>query len=107
MPDLTDFTRRLLDDDSGDFGWLDDAACADLDHEDFFVEAGHVIREDVLDVCRGCPVRRDCVTHAYKRKIIGGYFGGFSPGQRREMSHAQALGAIRREETSKRRVKAR
>lgn len=96
MPDLTAFTHRLLE-PSGDFGWLDDAACVDLVHQDFFVEAGHVIDDEVLEVCRSCPVRRQCVTHAYQRKIIGGYFGGFSPGQRREMTLAEALAAIRRD----------
>ena len=30
--------------------WLDDAACQDLPVESFFVQAGHVIDEEVLDV---------------------------------------------------------
>lgn len=73
--------------------WLDEAACANLDVNDFFVQAGHVISEDVLNVCRGCPVREDCVRHAYDEdlNITGGYFGGLSPGQRRSMSLEDAL----------------
>jgi hypothetical protein len=65
--------------------WLDDIACKDLPIEAFFVQAGHIIDEEVLNVCRGCPVRIECITHAYDKKlnIIGGYFGGMSPGQRR------------------------
>lgn len=73
--------------------WLDDAACAGLPIESFFVQAGHVIDEEVLNVCRGCPVRIDCLRHAYNPalNITGGYFGGMSPGQRREMNYEQAL----------------
>ncbi len=72
--------------------WLDDAACKDLPVESFFVQAGHVIDEEVLNVCRECPVRKECLTHAYDTKlnITGGYFGGMSPGQRRVMSLYEA-----------------
>lgn len=68
-----------------DLRWLDDSACAELEISDFFVEAGHVISEETLDICRTCPVRRECVAHAFSRGIVGGYFGGISPGQRRDM----------------------
>lgn len=72
--------------------WLDDAACRELPVESFFVQAGHVIDEEVLNVCRACPVRSDCLSHAYdpKLNITGGYFGGMSPGQRRTMPFSQA-----------------
>lgn len=73
--------------------WLDRAACADLTIDAFFVQAGHVIDEDVLNTCRRCPVRIECITHAYNPalNITGGYFAGMSPGQRREMSLAEAV----------------
>lgn len=73
--------------------WLDDAACANLDTNLFFVQAGHVINDDILNICRGCPVRVECVKHAYDERlnITGGYFGGLSPGQRRTMSLKKAL----------------
>lgn len=73
--------------------WLDDAACAGLPIEAFFVQAGHVIDEEVLNVCRGCAVRMDCLRHAYNvtLNITGGYFAGMSPGQRRDMSYEQAV----------------
>lgn len=73
--------------------WLDDAACADLPIESFFVQAGHVIDQEVLNVCRTCPVREQCLRHAYDTRlnITGGYFGGMSPGQRRDMTFEQAL----------------
>lgn len=77
--------------------WLDDAACAEMGIEDFFVEAGRGITEDALSVCRSCPVRRDCLQHAYSRDIHGGYFGGVSPGRRRRMSESEALAFVERD----------
>jgi WhiB family transcriptional regulator, redox-sensing transcriptional regulator len=74
--------------------WLDHAGCADMDISDFFVEAGHTIDQQVLNVCRSCPVRRDCLDHSYRRQITGGYFAGISPGQRRQMTHAEAVNFI-------------
>lgn len=73
--------------------WLAIASCADLPLEAFFVQAGHVIDEDVLNVCRSCPVRIECLHHAYDEKlnVTSGYFGGISPGQRRELNLEQAI----------------
>jgi hypothetical protein len=90
-------TLPLFDDER--LRWLDDAACAELSISDYFVEAGHVISEDVLEVCRRCPVRRQCLEVAYDERfnITGGYFGGLSPGQRREMNLSQACAAIEKD----------
>jgi hypothetical protein len=73
--------------------WLDVAACADLSIDDFFVAAGHVIDEEVLNTCRRCPVRIDCLQHAYNPvlNVTGGYFAGMSPGQRRELDLDAAI----------------
>lgn len=81
--------------------WLDDAACADLPIEAFFVQAGHIIDEEVLNVCRTCPVRIDCLKHAYNEdlNVTGGYFGGLSPGQRRELTLEEALAYVRTDTT--------
>ena len=80
---------------SPELRWLDDAACAEMDPGDFFVDAGHTIKQEVLNVCRGCPVREQCLRHAYTHQISGGYFGGMSPGQRRTMDLAAALEFIK------------
>jgi hypothetical protein len=84
----------LFDDES--LRWLDEAACAGRKINDYFVEAGHVISQDVLELCRRCPVRRNCLEVAYDQRfnITGGYFGGLSPGQRRELSLEQAVDFI-------------
>ena len=83
--------RGQREDVNGDrFTWLNRTACAELTIGHFFVEAGHAISEDVLNVCRGCPVRLECLEHAYTMNISGGYFGGMSPGQRRNLNLTQA-----------------
>lgn len=77
-----------------DTSWLDQSACDGMDPEDFFVNAGHTIKPEVIAVCRGCPVRVNCLMHAYDSvpaMLNSGYFGGVSPGQRRKMSRAEAL----------------
>lgn len=79
------------------FTWLNDTSCTDLTIGHFFVEAGHAISEDVLNVCRGCAVRRECLDHSYSMGIGGGYFGGMSPGQRRSSNLSQAQHFIERD----------
>jgi WhiB family transcriptional regulator, redox-sensing transcriptional regulator len=80
-----------------DMPWLDDAACGALPLEQlnvFFVEAGRTIAASTIAMCRRCPVRQQCLDHAYSNDIASGYFGGVSPGQRRLLSHAAASAAI-------------
>ena len=82
--------------------WTEHASCRELYFDEngepdkdavglFFVEAGHVIDEDVKVLCRQCPVRRECLIHAFTGDIDGkpisaGYFAGFSQGQRKKNS---------------------
>lgn len=75
----------------GELEWLENAMCSDMDISDFFVEAGHTIDPGVINICRMCPVREDCIKHSYRMSISGGYFGGISPGQRRDMDLQAAL----------------
>lgn len=79
------------------YAWTDDAACRELlfDSEGkpdpeaaglFFVEAGHVITDNIKTLCRTCPVRKECLLHSFTgaggQVIVSGYFAGFSSGQR-------------------------
>ena len=84
-------------DDFDGLKWLDHIACAELELDDFFVAAGHTISEVVLNVCRRCPVRVQCVEHAYHREIDAGYLGGLSPSQRRQLSLKEALKVIEKD----------
>ncbi|MFN6120236.1 MAG: WhiB family transcriptional regulator [Actinomycetes bacterium] len=77
--------------------WLEHAACGDLELDQldlFFVEAGRTIAASTVALCRKCPVRRECLDHAYEHEIVSGYFGGVSPGRRRVLSHAAAFADI-------------
>lgn len=74
--------------------WVDQAACADTPADEFFVEAGRVIDPAVLAACKSCPVRRQCTQYAYDREFAAGYFGGFSPGERKKLTVDQALAVI-------------
>ncbi len=109
---------RLVESELGHpgFEWLNDAACLPLAEaleaegknpmSLFFVDAGHVISDETLNVCRrDCPVRRQCIRHSYVGgpdggPIAGGYMGGFSLGQRKSLTLPQALercdGRVRR-----------
>ena len=80
-----------------ELSWLDDAACSNLELGQlslFFVEAGRTIAPETKALCQQCPVRRECLDHAYVHEITSGYFGGVSPGRRRALSHAEALELI-------------
>ena len=88
------------------FEWLSSGACCAGGDESggmerltpYFVDAGRVIGASVQSICKTkCPVRRECIIHAYlggpEGTMIGaGYFGGFSLGERRSMTLAEALG---------------
>lgn len=77
-----------------DTSWLDRINCRDLPLDVFFVEAGRTIEPAVLEVCRSCPVRRQCVELVYALGRTDGYYGGLSPGARSKMSLPQALDAV-------------
>jgi WhiB family redox-sensing transcriptional regulator len=72
-------------------GWLSRAACADLPVDAFFVPPGSNINSSTLKICRGCPVRPECVQHVYDKEIEYGYFGGLSPSQRTLYTVEEAL----------------
>lgn len=77
--------------------WLRSAACKGVPLDLFFVDAGRSLSEESAQLCRACPVRRECVSHAFDRDLIAGYFGGFSPGQRRSMTLDEALARVEQE----------
>lgn len=86
-----------------DLPWLDQAGCADLELHQldlFFVEAGRTIAASTISLCRRCPVRRECLDHAYEHEIVSGYFGGVSPGRRRVLTHAQAVAELETNENA-------
>jgi Transcription factor WhiB len=77
--------------DNVDLSWVLKAECRDFEISQMFVSAGHVIDPAVREACRRCEVRRECLVHAYAQRRSSGYFGGMSPGQRRDISLSDAL----------------
>jgi WhiB family redox-sensing transcriptional regulator len=77
-----------------DLTWLDHAACADLDQDRFFVKAGDIIDPETQAICQRCPVRPDCLRHAYRSGHQHGYFGGLSPRQRQRLTLEEAFSAL-------------
>lgn len=66
---------------------------------DFFTGPGCAAKTKVIKVCNSCPVRRECLVHAYThgvndRGIDSGYFGGLSAGQRKKLTLDEALASI-------------
>jgi hypothetical protein len=83
-----------------DLPWLEKALCGQLPLEQldrFFVDAGRTIDAETIALCRRCPVRLDCLEHAYRNDITSGFFGGMSPSKRRTLSHDEALEEVRGE----------
>lgn len=90
--DLGDLIGEL---DDGD--WVSNAACRHLPPDQialFFVGAGRSLSRRARQICVGCPVRTDCLKHAYDNEIHAGYFGGVSPSQRSSMTLQQALAML-------------
>lgn len=72
-------------------GWMEDAACADIDPELFTIDPGRMPNPYAQATCRRCPVREECLTYAYDRGLTAGLYGGLSAGQRKSLSLAEAL----------------
>lgn len=90
--DLGELIGNLPEDE-----WLGRAACRDLELDRidlFFIEAGRSLSRKAQALCESCPVRAECLEHAYDNEIASGYFGGMSPSQRRSLSRGDALATI-------------
>lgn len=61
--------------------WQDDALCAQVGSELFFVEKGGSTAE-AKKVCSMCPVRPECLEAALRNEEPHGIWGGTSPRER-------------------------
>jgi WhiB family transcriptional regulator, redox-sensing transcriptional regulator len=73
--------------DDGRQGWLDQAACRDLDPEQFFPESGEQTKAaEAKAICAGCQVRDQCLDLGVKAASgidqDHGVFGGTLPAER-------------------------
>lgn len=76
--------------------WLREAECAGADLDLFFVKAGRSISSEARQMCARCPVAKQCLERAYQRDFSAGYFGGMSPGERKNTPLEKALERIHR-----------
>jgi WhiB family redox-sensing transcriptional regulator len=79
--------RPVVVEDDGPQGWLDRAACRDLDPERFFPESGEQVKAaEAKAICASCQVRDHCLDLAVKAAggidADHGVFGGTLPGER-------------------------
>lgn len=59
--------------------WMDAAACRDLDPELFFPRPGGDSGLAAKQICRTCPVARQCLNYAVVTGATAGVWGGRSP----------------------------
>lgn len=69
--------------------WMDDASCAEVGTELFFPEVGEPA-DDAKRICKGCPVRLDCLTYAMDNNEQHGLWGGLTTNQRRRLAKRNA-----------------
>lgn len=73
--------------------WMDEAACAKIGAPDlWFPHPGQVSTESraVVDVCRGCPVRLDCLQFALDNGEQHGIWGGLTVTERDQLRRGAA-----------------
>lgn len=68
--------------DPDDFGWKDLALCNGADREEFFskYESSPNVRATTDDMCRVCPVRRECLMEGMQNKEYGVWGGWYLNG---------------------------
>ncbi len=64
--------------------WRDQALCHDMDNVLFFPDRGSVGRK-ALAVCKGCPVRYECLEYALGTEQAHGIWGGKTARERAHM----------------------
>jgi WhiB family redox-sensing transcriptional regulator len=79
------------------YDWRDDANCAGTDTSVFFHPEGErgaerTERENSAKrICRGCPVRAECLDEAFTKPHEYGTFGGMSERERRNIRGRRTL----------------
>ncbi|MEU3529393.1 WhiB family transcriptional regulator [Streptomyces sp. NPDC038707] len=79
--------------------WRTHGACQYEDPELFFKTGTEEIAKTV---CRGCPVREDCLTHALDERIEDGVWGGLTEDERRNIRRQAVQWKLTAVETQRR-----
>jgi len=77
-----DETPRITTSGAGG-DWRHAAACREKDPEALFGRGSH--QREARAVCRGCPVRTECLAHALDNRIRFGVWGGMTERERRAL----------------------
>lgn len=75
--------------DLGDRPWAAYASCRSADPEIFFSAADDSVAE-AIRICRGCPVRQECLEWAILTHARYGVWGGMTERQRRRVARTIA-----------------
>lgn len=70
----------LLDSES----WSEEAACQDID-SDLFFSSDDGEQKQALELCRACPVQRECLRYAIDQREMYGIWGGMTESERRSI----------------------
>ncbi|GAA3977043.1 WhiB family transcriptional regulator [Thermobifida alba] len=63
--------------------WASRAACREIDPDSLFVQGAAQNRAKLI--CRGCPVRTECLADALDNRIEFGVWGGMTERERRAL----------------------
>jgi len=79
--------------------WDDQAACQSVDPELFFPAGQDTPSQDGVNaavrVCRGCPVRLQCLEFALETRLEYGVWGGLTEQERRSLRRSRQRKARR------------
>ncbi len=87
---LTDLLATLAD-LAADRAWMDEGLCGQVDPDLWYPEDGNAAQaKRAKQVCRGCPVRAECLAYALDAAEEHGVWGGRGLKERRRLRHAAA-----------------
>jgi len=68
------------------YDWTDSAKCKGTPLSAWFLKPGenHAPLESARKICRGCPVKKDCLAFAEANDIYYGVWGGLTPSERKK-----------------------
>jgi WhiB family transcriptional regulator, redox-sensing transcriptional regulator len=74
--------------------WDDEAACQSTD-PDLFFPTGELSVQTAKRICRGCPVRTQCLEFALDARLEHGVWGGLTENERRSLRRSRQRKARR------------
>lgn len=75
-------SRSLIGDLLDHETWSEDAACSGVDIDIFF-SSDDGEQKQALEMCRACPVQRECLQYAIQQREMYGIWGGMTESERR------------------------